>query len=90
MPEVCDPTFKEGAAEGRSDDWGEVVTRQPYRKVRLDHLLSREETKQGLDYCLSVKEQTRAFAEVLREAKENNSSGDALTGDTRTHTEHDG
>ena len=23
-----------------SDDWGEVVTRYPYRKVRLDHLLS--------------------------------------------------
>ena len=42
MPEVCDLT-KEGAAEGRSDNWGEVVTRQPYRKVRLDHLLSKEE-----------------------------------------------
>lgn len=23
-------------------DWGEVVTRYPYRKVRMDHLLSRE------------------------------------------------
>ena len=33
---------KEGAAEGRIGDWGEVVTRQPYRKVRLDHLLSME------------------------------------------------
>ena len=32
----------EGAAEGRFDNWGEVVTRQPYRKVRLDHLLSKE------------------------------------------------
>ena len=42
MPEVGDLT-KEGAAEGRFDNWGEVVTRKPYRKVRLDHLLSKEE-----------------------------------------------
>ena len=33
---------KEDAAEGKTGDWGEVVTRQPYRKVRLDHLLSME------------------------------------------------
>ena len=33
----------EDAAEGGIDDWGEVVTRQPYRKVRLDHLLSKEQ-----------------------------------------------
>ena len=36
---------KEDAAEGRADNWGEVVTRQPYRKVRLDHLLSKEKEK---------------------------------------------
>jgi hypothetical protein len=30
------------AAEGGADDWGEVVTRYPYRKVRMDHLLSME------------------------------------------------
>ena len=30
------------AVEGRVNDWGEVVTRQPYQKVRLDHLLSKE------------------------------------------------
>ena len=36
------PNRKEGAAEGRIGDWGEVVTREPYRKVRLDHLLSKE------------------------------------------------
>ena len=23
-------------------DWGEVVTRYPYRKVRMDHLLSKD------------------------------------------------
>ncbi len=28
--------------EGGINNWGEVVTRSPYRKVRLDHLLSRE------------------------------------------------
>ena len=43
MPEVSGPTQKEGAAEGGAGNWGEVVTRQPYRKVRLDHLLSKEE-----------------------------------------------
>jgi hypothetical protein len=36
------PNRKEGAAQGRTDDWGEVVTRYPYRKVRMDHLLSME------------------------------------------------
>ena len=36
---------KEGAAEGGPDNWGEVVTRQPYRKVRLDHLLSKEKER---------------------------------------------
>src|SRR3954468_6110049 len=33
---------KEAAVEGGVGDWDEVVTRKPYRKVRLDHLLSRE------------------------------------------------
>jgi hypothetical protein len=32
----------ERAAEGGADDWGEVVTRYPYRKVGMDHLLSME------------------------------------------------
>ena len=32
----------EGAVEGGAGDWDEVVTREPYRKVRLDHLLSKE------------------------------------------------
>ena len=42
MPEVGSLTFKEGAIEGRIGDWGEVVTRYPYRKVGMDHLLSKE------------------------------------------------
>ena len=31
-----------GAVEGGIGDWDEVVTRYPYRKVRVDHLLSKE------------------------------------------------
>ena len=42
------PNRKGGAAEGKINDWGEVVTRKPYRKVRLDHLLSREYTTTDL------------------------------------------
>ena len=34
-----------GASEGRISDWGEVVTRYPYRKVGMDHLLSMEKDK---------------------------------------------
>ena len=45
----------EGAAEGRFDNWGEVVTRQPYRKVRLDHLLSKE-IEQKFIHCLVINE----------------------------------
>ncbi len=33
---------REAAVEGGVSDWGEVVTRYPYRKVRMDHLLSKE------------------------------------------------
>ena len=32
----------EASVEGEINNWGEVVTRKPYRKVRLDHLLSKE------------------------------------------------
>ena len=32
----------EASVEGELNNWGEVVTRYPYRKVRLDHLLSKE------------------------------------------------
>ena len=44
VPEVGELT-QGAAAEGKTDDWGEVVTRLPYRKVRLDHLLSREKAE---------------------------------------------
>ena len=77
MPEVGDLT-KEGAAEGRFDNWGEVVTRQPYRKVRLDHLLSKEE---------EVKVVLLLSCQRL---KTEYSGGDARRGHTRSHPEHDG
>src|ERR1700746_1170107 len=35
------PNRKEGAYHGELHDWGEALTRWPYRKVRLEHLLSR-------------------------------------------------
>ena len=43
IPEAGSLTdLSEGAIEGRISDWGEVVTRYPYRKVGMDHLLSKE------------------------------------------------
>ena len=33
---------RDGGAEGRTGDWGEVVTRYPYENVGMDHLLSME------------------------------------------------
>jgi hypothetical protein len=36
------PNRKEGAVEGRTSDWGQVVTRYPYENVGMDHLLSKE------------------------------------------------
>src|SRR5690606_28322765 len=38
---------REAAAEGGADDWGEVVTRYPYRKVGMDHLLSTEHRRRA-------------------------------------------
>ena len=72
------PNRKEGAAEGGIDNWGEVVTRYPYRTVRLDHLLSKEEEV--------------GVALLFRDWKipQKDSGGDALRGNTRTHPEHDG
>ena len=44
-PEVGELTiYLEATAEGGVGNWGEVVTRYPYRKVRMDHLLSKEKS----------------------------------------------
>ena len=41
MKSVTKPV-RDGAAEGRTGAWGEVVTRYPYENVGMDHLLSME------------------------------------------------
>ena len=53
IPEVGSLTFMEGADEGRIGDWSEVVTRYPYRKVGMDHLLSME--KESEKRCVELK-----------------------------------
>ena len=50
MPEVVTPTLVEEDAEGGANDWGEVVTRQPYRKVRLDHLLTGRQQNVNINF----------------------------------------
>ena len=44
MKSVTKPV-RDGAAEGRTGDWGEVVTRYPYENVGMDHLLSMEKVR---------------------------------------------
>ena len=55
-PEVDELTcfWQEAVAEGRADDCDEVVTRQPYGNVRLNHLLSKELKDDGLVIPRSV------------------------------------
>ena len=43
MPEIS--VSKTEAAEGRTNNWGEVVTRYPYENVGMDHLLSKDKSK---------------------------------------------
>ncbi len=49
------PREGEGGADGRAGDWGEVVTRYPYRKVGMDHLLSKEKLDKSLSLGLGRK-----------------------------------
>ena len=57
------PNRKEGAVEGRTGDWGQVVTRYPYENVGMDHLLSKEkEYKQVVSAIMN-------FCSVLRDLK---------------------
>ena len=37
----------EGVVQGRTGDWGEVVTRYPYENVGMDHLLSMEKVEKN-------------------------------------------
>ena len=50
MKSVTKPV-RDGAAEGRTGDWGEVVTRYPYENVGMDHLLSMEKEKTNEKRC---------------------------------------
>ena len=65
IPEVGSLTFKEGAGEGRTGDWGEVVTRYPYENVGMDHLLSKEKEHtrkkvvSGKSICLVLRDLER-------------------------------
>ena len=49
------PNRKEGAVEGGTDDWGEVVTRYPYGNVGMDHLLSKEKAEEKRVSCLVLR-----------------------------------
>ena len=72
------PNRKEGAVEGRTSDWGQVVTRYPYENVGMDHLLSKEKDVQNtFDQKTRVKVQFRSCS-VLREPQEANSAADVL------------
>ena len=57
------PNRKEGAVEGRTGDWGQVVTRYPYENVGMDHLLSKEKEKnklfEGKKFCLVLRDLER-------------------------------
>ena len=56
---------KEDVAEGRTGNQGEVVTRQPYRKVRLDHLLSKEKRERRRRRSKNVNEGVLLTESVL-------------------------
>ena len=69
IPEAGSLTdLSEGAIEGRISDWGEVVTRYPYRKVGMDHLLSMEKDLTN-EYLTN-----KTFCLVLRDYSLKNSS----------------
>ena len=59
IPEAGSLTSQEeGAIEGRTSDWGEVVTRYPYGNVGMDHLLSKEKEREVSDkFCLVLRDQ---------------------------------
>ena len=61
------PNRKEGAVEGRTGDWGQVVTRYPYENVGMDHLLSKEKEV----HEVSSHEGVKNFCSALRELKAN-------------------
>jgi len=60
--EVGEVTLREEpAAESGANDWGEVVTRYPYRKVGMDHLLSMEKKALKLFSFESILKKIKGF-----------------------------
>ena len=59
----------EGADEGRTGDWGEVVTRYPYRKVGMDHLLSMEKDEKAV----GIKKVLLSFERKISLSRKNSS-----------------
>lgn len=57
----------EGAGEGRTGDWGKVVTRYPYENVGMDHLLSMEKIEKK-----TVKGGERQSKEISSQGKATN------------------
>ena len=56
----------EGAAKGRTGDWGEVVTRYPYENVGMDHLLSMEKVEKNNLRKLGLKNKKLPKKDYLR------------------------
>lgn len=56
------PNRKEGAVEGRTDDWGQVVTRYPYENVGMDHLLSKEKDVQKSTFQKILRKRNYLFS----------------------------
>ena len=59
------PNRKEGAVEGRTGDWGQVVTRYPYENVGMDHLLSKEKEKYRGSHLDTKDAITRSGVKIL-------------------------
>ena len=72
------PNRKEGAVEGRTSDWGQVVTRYPYENVGMDHLLSKEKDVQKKHVRNSRRVCNLSTCSVLREFRKKLSQEDVL------------
>ena len=55
----------EGVVQGRTGDWGEVVTRYPYENVGMDHLLSKEKVSDRRPRVCELVGRMRVHGEIL-------------------------
>ena len=56
---------RDGGVEGRTGDWGEVVTRYPYENVGMDHLLSMEKEFRTLLYNILLSFERTFFLSII-------------------------